>query len=91
MWRPLCLAALNTAPERASAFGKEFSSILTYIGQLDELTLPNQGAPEAPLHHNAFRDDGEAYIPGTWTETLVRAFPFKRGSTLQVKKIITHD
>ncbi|MEO6536082.1 MAG: hypothetical protein ABIT47_00160 [Candidatus Paceibacterota bacterium] len=85
------LARITVDPERAAAFDEEFSSVLKYIGQLDELTLPTTGTPTVPVHHNIFRADESPYIPSTWTEKVVALFPFKRGNALTVKKIVSND
>lgn len=89
--RLAALARITVAPERAAAFDAEFSSVLAYIGQLDELTLPTAGTPNVPAHHNVFRPDQAPYTPGTWTEKIVQLFPFKRGNALSVKKIVSND
>ncbi|MDB5190229.1 MAG: hypothetical protein JWN49_555 [Parcubacteria group bacterium] len=89
--RLAALARITVDPERAVAFDAEFSSVLAYIGQLDELTLPTTGTPVVPAHHNVFRADVAPYTPGTWSERIVALFPFKRGNTLSVKKIVSND
>ncbi|CAN5755824.1 hypothetical protein BH11PAT2_BH11PAT2_02220 [soil metagenome] len=88
------LARISVDPAHAVAFEAEFSSVLKYISQLDELTLPTlgkAGTPSVPAHHNVFRPDTEPYVPGTWTEKVVALFPFKRGNALSVKKIVSND
>ncbi len=89
--RLAALARITVDPERAAAFDAEFSSVLKYISQLDELTLATTGTPVVPAHHNVFRADEHPYAPGTWTEKIVALFPFKRGNALSVKKIVSND
>jgi Asp-tRNA(Asn)/Glu-tRNA(Gln) amidotransferase C subunit len=85
------LARITVEPSGAAAFDAEFSSVLKYISQLDELTLPTTGTPVVPAHHNIFRADSNPHTPGTWTEKVVALFPFKRGNSLTVKKIVSND
>jgi aspartyl/glutamyl-tRNA(Asn/Gln) amidotransferase C subunit len=88
------LAALSRIqiPEgEKEALAEEFKSILSYIAQLDELTLDLSGAPVVPPLHNSFRDDRDAYESGTWKEEIVSAFPARNGDSLSVKKIIQND
>jgi len=89
--RLAALARIAIPSDRAEALAAEFESVRAYIAQLDELTLPTDGAPALPALHNVLRDDADAYAPGTWTEEIVSAFPAKAGNALSVKKIISHD
>lgn len=85
------LARIAIPEDRKDAIAAEFDSILTYIGQLEELTVASGGAPALPPLHNAFRPDENPNETGAYTETIVRAFPASAGNALSVKKIITHD
>jgi len=85
------LARIRIPEERKEVLAAEFEKVLAYIAQLDELTLSREGAPKAPMLHNVFREDADPNETGTWTEEIVKAFPAKAGSSLMVKKIISHD
>jgi aspartyl-tRNA(Asn)/glutamyl-tRNA(Gln) amidotransferase subunit C len=85
------LARLAIPEEQVATRAAEFDSIVTYIGQLDELALDLVGTPTVSAVHNVFREDGESTPPGTWTEKLTDAFPEKSGGYLSVKKIIPQD
>jgi len=89
--RLAALARIAIPADRKEALATEFDSIRAYIAQLDELTLPDGGAPALPALHNVFREDTDAYAPGTWTEDIVQAFPDRAENALSVKKIISHD
>lgn len=89
--RLAALARIRIPEERKEQLAAEFEHILSYIAQLDELTLAREGQPKVPALHNVFRDDSNPNEAGEWTEEIVKAFPSKKGSTLTVKKIISHD
>ena len=85
------LARVAVAESDLAGFAAEFDAVLAYVGRLDELTLPDQGAAAAPAVRNAFRADGAPTEGGAWTEKLAEQFPARDGDSLSVKQIITHD
>lgn len=89
--RLAALARLSIPADTLPAIAAEFDSILTYIGQLDELSLESEGTPHVPENHNAFRIDGNAQEAGAWTETVTKQFPQREGNSLAVKQILNHD
>lgn len=89
--RLAALSRISVPSAELEAFAKDFDSIITYIGQLDGLSLAVDGTPAVPALHNVFRPDGEADEPGAWTEKIVGQFPSREGNSLSVKKIIVHD
>lgn len=84
------LARIEVSEQDLPAFAAEFEAILAYVGKLDALELPEDGAT-LPLVRNALREDGTPYESGTWTDAIVAQFPQKDGDSLSVKQIITHD
>ncbi len=84
------LARVEVSDEDLARFASEFDAILTYIGKLEELTLP-QASASVPAVRNVFREDGTPDAPGIWTEKLAEQFPDREGDYLSVKQIITHD
>lgn len=84
------LARIEVAEEDLPALAAEFEAVLTYVGALDALKLPDEGAA-MPDVRNVFREDGVPYASGTWTEAIVGQFPQKEGDSLAVKQIITHE
>jgi len=84
------LARIQVSEEDLPKFTKEFDAILTYVGLLEKLDLP-QDLQSTPALRNVFREDGEPTPPGTWTEKLTAAFPQKEEGSLVVKQIISHD
>jgi aspartyl/glutamyl-tRNA(Asn/Gln) amidotransferase C subunit len=89
--RLAALARIQISDENKEALAAEFGHIISYIGQLDELTLAHEGGPSVPKLHNVFREDSYPNATGEWTETIVEAFPSKSGNSLSVKKILSHD
>lgn len=88
--RLAALARIRIPESELPAFAAEFDSILTYIGQLDSLTLTHGSTPARAVR-NVLRDDAHPTTPGTWTEKIVNLFPRKRGNALLVKQVISHD
>ena len=85
------LARLSVPEETLPKLVEEFDGILAYVGQLEELDLQTGGTPTPPPLRNVFREDGEPTPAGTNTEKIAAAFPERKGNSLSVKQIITHD
>ena len=85
------LARISVSPEELPKFTKEFDAIITYVGQLDSLALPDDLKNDKPALRNVLREDGEQTPPETWTEKLASAFPEREGDALVVKQIIQND
>lgn len=84
------LARIKIEENELESFTKEFDAILAYVGQLEELRLP-EGKGEKPPLRNVMREDGNPHEAGLYTEKLVEQFPAKEGDALSVKQIIIHD
>ncbi|MBU2104029.1 aspartyl/glutamyl-tRNA amidotransferase subunit C [Patescibacteria group bacterium] len=84
------LARIAVPEEDLPRFAEEFDAILAYVGKLDSLSLPD-AQKRVPQLRNVFREDGEPFVPGTWTKEIVAQFPEKSGDSLSVKQIIAHD
>lgn len=89
--RLAALARIRIPEDRKEKLAEEFEHVLSYIAQLDELTLARDGKPKVPALHNVFREDVDPNETGEWTERVVKAFPSKAGNALTVKKIISPD
>jgi aspartyl/glutamyl-tRNA(Asn/Gln) amidotransferase C subunit len=85
------LARITIPTEQKESLAAEFNGVLSYIAQLDELTISMEKAPQVPPLHNVLRDDAFPNERGSNTDAIVGAFPAKEGNALSVKKIITHD
>lgn len=89
--RLAALARIEIPEEKLAGFAKEFKAILAYVGKLEELTLPIGTDRVIPAVRNVFRPDGEPHTPGVYTERIVAQFPERKGNSLSVKQIVTHD
>lgn len=85
------LARISIPEDKLTERAAEFDSIVSYIGQLNELDISTDDTPATPALRNAFREDGKPTPSRTWTEKLVALFPKREGNRLSVKKIISHD
>ncbi len=85
------LARVTVSEKELPKFTKEFDAILTYVGQLESLSLPKSMEGAKPSLRNVFRADENPTLAGTWTKKMTGAFREKEGDALVVKQIITHD
>lgn len=83
------LARIDVPEERLGKFAAEFDQILSYVGQLNDLSV-SKGDPLLP-YENIMRRDEDPTPPGTWTAKLTEQFPEKESNYLVVKQIISHD
>lgn len=84
------LSRLSVSDAELETFSKEFEGILSYVGQIDELSVAGAGT-ERPALRNVMREDGEPHERGRYTKQLTAQFPEKDGDLLSVKQIISHD
>ncbi len=82
------LARISISEEDLPGLVKDFDSVLAYVGQLEELTIPESATTTAPLLRNVFREDTNPTPTNTNTEKIVKAFPKSKGNYLLVKKIL---
>lgn len=85
------LARISVSDAELEKFTKEFDAILTYVGQLESLHLPDDLKGEKPALRNVMREDGEPHPAGLHTEKLAAQFSGRDGDALSVKQIIHHD
>lgn len=85
------LTRLSLSDDELVKITKEFDGILSYIGQIESLSLPEGAEQEAPLLRNVFREDANPTHQCTNTKELVQAFPHRKGDALSVKQIITYE
>ncbi|HQT82532.1 MAG TPA: Asp-tRNA(Asn)/Glu-tRNA(Gln) amidotransferase subunit GatC [Candidatus Paceibacterota bacterium] len=86
------LARISVADAELEKFTSEFDAILAYVGQLEKLNLPTDGAGAGkPPLRNVMRADGTPHESGAYTKRVVAQFPAHEGDALAVKQIITHE
>jgi aspartyl-tRNA(Asn)/glutamyl-tRNA(Gln) amidotransferase subunit C len=88
--RLAALARIEVPQADLARFAAEFDGILSYVGKLDELELPDTGRDLSKVR-NVLREDANPLPAGMWTEALTAQFPEKEGNALKVKQIISHD
>lgn len=84
------LARIKIDDAELEKFTGEFDGILAYVGQLEQVDLGERTDEKPPLR-NVMREDGEPHAPGLYTDTLAEQFPARKGDSLSVKQIISHD
>ena len=86
------LARITIGETELEKFTSEFDAILAYVGQLEQLELP-QGVAlrDKPALRNVMRVDGEPHETGAYTKKIAVQFPTREGDYLEVKQIITHE
>lgn len=86
------LARIKINDADLGKFTSEFDAILAYVGQLEQLDLPQGDAlRDKPALRNVMRIDGEPHPSGAFTERITGQFPARDGDALAVKQIITHE
>lgn len=85
------LSRIAVTDAEVDLFGTEISSILDYVGQIQELTsaVDEQKTPGAV--YNKMRVDEVIHEPGTFTEAILQELPTREGNFMKVKKILTTD
>lgn len=84
------LARIKIDDAELEKFTREFDGILAYVGQLEQVDLTDRTDEKPPLR-NVMREDGEPHVPGLYTDTVAEQFPARKGNSLSVKQIISHD
>jgi aspartyl-tRNA(Asn)/glutamyl-tRNA(Gln) amidotransferase subunit C len=81
------LARVEMSEPELEKLAKDLESILGYVSELKAAPVSDLSAEESDLI-NVFREDGNAYEPGTYTEDLVKAMSKSRNNYLSVKPIL---
>ncbi len=84
------LARVEIRDEDLDSFTREFDAIVGYVSKLEALTLPKV-QDEIPAVRNVFRADTEPHDSGVYTRKIAEQFPNRKGDSLVVKQIISHD
>jgi aspartyl-tRNA(Asn)/glutamyl-tRNA(Gln) amidotransferase subunit C len=94
------LARINLSDQELEQFSKELGSILHYVEQLNEVTVPEISVkkPEHIAHRNVMREDSPrpddsplVTAKQAHGEALVDAAPDHQGGFVKVKKILSQD
>lgn len=84
------LARLDMTEEEMKGMAKDFDSILSYVGQIQEISGSLDSAREASdvIPHNIMREDVVKNSGGEYTEEISKQFPESQDGFLKVKQIL---
>lgn len=86
------MARLSLTDEEIAKFQAEFSSILDYVGAVEEVSGDYiQLTKKAGAVSNVFREDALTVEPGSFSDEAIASFPERSGRYLSVKKILKND
>lgn len=81
------LARIDMSNAETEEFAKDMSSILDYVGQINNEVGKNEG-PEIGDVYNVMREDIDAHESGVYTEELLKATDRTENGYFKVKKIL---
>lgn len=81
------LARLEIPQAEKEQVLKDLTSIMGYIAQIGEVTVPTDAVPEYDLK-NVMRDDVVTTDSGSYTDALVAEMPDHEAGFLKVKQIL---
>ncbi len=82
------LARLELSAEEKAGFEKDLNSILTYVGEVQNITAELGDSDQPDLTRNTMRDDIVTIETGAYTRSLVDAAPTHDKDYIKVKKIL---
>lgn len=85
------LARIRLTDAEITAFKTEITSILGYVGSVNEIVADVGVTKRAGALRNVFRADEVTNEPESYTEALLREMPARDGRYLAVKKILNPD
>ncbi|TAL48941.1 Asp-tRNA(Asn)/Glu-tRNA(Gln) amidotransferase subunit GatC [Patescibacteria group bacterium] len=81
------LARLRLSEEEKETFFQEIDSILSYVAQVQKVSLETK-EELAPHLSNVLRKDVESHPPAFFTESLLAQAPELRNNFIKVKRIL---
>jgi len=85
------LSRIRLTEGELEKYQTEISSILDYVGQVQEIVSDVKSVTATGPVFNIFREDQVTNEPGAYTKDLVEAFPERQDGLLRVKKILNPD
>ncbi len=85
------LARIKLTDNEVEKLATEISSVLDYVGAIDEVVKSGELKKEVGPVYNIFRTDEITNTPGEYTEALLKEAPDKEGRFVKVKKILNTD
>ncbi len=84
------LSRIKLSDAEAESLSHEFESILTYVGEVKEVSMTDDTRPttdDFPIR-NVMREDGDGHESGIYTEKILNEAPARSGDYVKVKKIL---
>lgn len=85
------LSRIKLSDEEVTKLEGEITSILEYVGTINEIVKDGALEKKVGPVHNVFREDEVTNEPGSYTEALLKEMPETDGQYLKVKKILNPD
>jgi aspartyl-tRNA(Asn)/glutamyl-tRNA(Gln) amidotransferase subunit C len=82
------LARLALSPEEVASLQQEVTSILSFVEEIQGVAT-GELIPKAGELRNVLREDVATIETGSYTETLLKAAPNRRGDYVSVKQVIS--
>ncbi|OHA34659.1 MAG: hypothetical protein A2928_03945 [Candidatus Taylorbacteria bacterium RIFCSPLOWO2_01_FULL_45_15b] len=79
------LSRIELSAEELEVMQKDLPSILDYVGEIQKIETVERGT-DSPT--GTLRRDGEPDAPGIYSEEILSAVPRRKGSHVEVKKIL---
>lgn len=81
------LARIMLSDKEKAEFPKQLEAILAYVGEISEVVTEDR--PVTPgLVKNVMRQDGDASVPGAYSEAILKNAPDTEDGYIKVKQII---
>ncbi len=80
------MVRLDMSEEEMQEIGENFDSILSYVGQIQEIS--NSDIQNNYLLKNVMREDIVTNVPNSYTKSIVENMPHSDGNYLKVKQIL---
>ncbi len=82
------LSRIHLSTEEKEGLRGQIDSILTYVGQINQVAGTVGNVVETVAPRNVFRDDINPHESGAHTEDLLNEAPQREGQFFKVKKIL---
>ena len=85
------MARIKLSDEELKTLSGEFTAVLEYVGQVNDIVADDDLTKQVGPVHNVFRADEVTNEAGAHTEDLLTEAPERMGNMLKVKKILNQD
>lgn len=85
------LARISIEENRMDALVHDFEEIIEYISHIQDVEIGALETGTSEKMVNVFREDANAHAPGEYTEAILASAPRKKGRSITVRKVISHE